>query len=597
MRKITFLILNSIYLSLTPYLFQIISPVDVSAQTSNYTLSFSTYLGSSDVEHARDIAIDAQGNMIVVGGTKSSTFPTTLADLTTSTCPLTGAEGNWDAFVTKFNSTGTLLWSLKMGGMCYDRIYAVELDSVGNIYISGRAGEGFPVTAGSFQTSFLGTNQGIYGNQNAFVAKLGPNGNKIWASYAGTGNLARDIAVDSDGDVYIPLAYSGAGAYANSLWLTNAYQATPRGGRECGVMKIRSDGSQVIWATYFGGTGNDSQEASVSVDSAENVYLTGFTDSTNLPTTSLAYDRIYNGGPTDLYVAKFSADGSQLMYSTYLGGSGEEYMNTHNLSLDANGDAYISVYTTSSNYPITVGAFQTTAGGGVDIGLSKISSTGGLSASSYLASGGDDNSDGITVGIDNNVYISGVTNSANFPVTSNAYQTVKSTGNDAFSTIINANLTALVYSTFIGGQSYDNVRGSTVDSGGNFYLVGSTDGAGWPTVNPYQSTFQGGSGTYGTGDAVVAKFTPLLPTSTPTTSIPAPSPTNTPAPTSTPTPLPPVPGDANGDRYVDGLDYVIWLNHYNSPTSNSASDGDFNSSGNVDGLDYVVWLNNYGAQL
>ena len=224
MKKIRNLFIIFLLLFLGPYLLQLTIPFSVSAQTIDYTLSSSSYLGGSGPEHARDVAIDAQGNIIIAGGTGSANFPVTLTDINTTPCPLTGSFGNWDTFVTKFSPTGSLLWSRRMGGMCYDRVYGLEVDLQGNIYIAGRSGEGFPVTTGVFQTTFRGTNAGSYGNQNTFVAKLDANGNKIWASYAGTGNMARDIAVDDLGDIYIPLGYSGSGPYADSAWFTNAYQ-------------------------------------------------------------------------------------------------------------------------------------------------------------------------------------------------------------------------------------------------------------------------------------------------------------------------------------------------------------------------------------
>ena len=182
------------------------------------------------------------------------------------------------------------------------------------------------------------------------------------------------------------------------------------------------------WATWLGGNGNDSQEASIRLDKDNNVFVLPYTLSADAPTTAGAHDRTYNSG-ADYYLAKLSPDGRQLLYGTYLGGSGDEYLNTHNLAVDLEGNAYISVSTGSTNFPTTPGAYDRTYNGGaIDWGIAKLSPTG-----------------------------------------------------------------ALLASTFIGGAANEDGRSGYLDAAGNCYLVGQSPGAGWPAANAYQAAFGGGA--------------------------------------------------------------------------------------------------------
>ena len=154
----------------------------------SYSMDFATYLGGGSFDSIRDVAVDAQGNIAAVGGTGSPDFPTTpgayCRALGTGGQSL-GDAGACDAFVAKFDRGGKLLWSTYLGGPNYDRAYGVEVDGAGNIYVCGRAGEGFPVTQGAFQTRFADTSggkRGFYGKQNGFAAKFTPDGKLLWAS-------------------------------------------------------------------------------------------------------------------------------------------------------------------------------------------------------------------------------------------------------------------------------------------------------------------------------------------------------------------------------------------------------------------------------
>jgi uncharacterized repeat protein (TIGR01451 family) len=486
------------------------NPAGPASSGKPYDLAFSTYFGGSNWEHARDVYVDSQGNVYMTGGTASPDFPVTPGSYdTTFNAGGThvGSQGYCDAFVAKFSPGGDLIWATFLGGPNYDRAYGIEVDSQGYVYVAGRAGPGFPVK-NAFQPTFQGANQGIYGDQNAFVAKLKPDGSDVvWASYVGTGYMCRDIDIDADGDVYVPLEYLGSTnpVLPPSSWFQNAYQSTVKGGSEFGVVKIKGDGPQILWATWLGGSGNEGATASIRVDDGEYVYAAFNTFSADLPQVSGVWDQSYNGG-ADYYVAKFVPDGSDLVFGTYLGGSGDEWLSTHNLALDDLGNVYVSTSTNSSDFPATRGPHGPV--GNASIGVAKLSATGSLVESVLIGGGGNDNPDGIYVDeASGNVFMAGESGSADFPVTpATAYQSAFGGNHDAIFLWLSADFAHLLYATYMGGGAYDTGRSGFLGQDGNLYVAGSVDGTGWPTMNAYQDTFAGGGGGWGAGDNVLAKF-------------------------------------------------------------------------------------------
>lgn len=475
----------------------------------SYDLGFSTYFGGSAWEHARDVAVDGEGNVYVVGGTASHDFPTT-AGAFGRTLSTGGAQafGPCDIFVVKFAPDGRLLWSTLIGGPYYDRAYGVEIDKDGLICVAGRAGPGFPVK-NAFQPQFDGVDNGSYGMQNAFVLKLLPDGSDlVWSSYVGVSTLCRDIAVDPNGDVYVPGGRWNTTRTPPAEWFAHAFQPDPPGGEEdCGVIKIKGDGSRVLWATWLGGSGKDLSAASIRVGRDGMIYVATSTFSSDFPTTAGAHDATYNGA-ADFCVACLTADGSELVYGTYLGGAGNEWISTHNLAVDEAGNAYVAIPTGSADYPDKRGAFQKDHhGGDTDWAVSKLSPTGALLASTFLGGSGNENADGICVDAEGNVLITGQTQSGDFPVTPDALQAVSQGGAEAVVVVLSADLNRLLYATYLGGDANDNGRSGFLATDG-LYVTGASDGPGWPARNAYQGLFGGGSGDYGNGDCILAKLTP-----------------------------------------------------------------------------------------
>jgi len=485
-----------------------------------YDLTFSTFFGGSAGDMIRDVEVDRHGNVYVAGTTRSPDFPATPGAYHEHLDASQGTSRwgyNSDIFVAKFGPTGTLLWSTLVGGPNSEEAYGLEVDSKGYVIVHGRGAEGSPVTSGAYQPQFKGCGGGDPGNphntgQNAYICKLAPDGSAlVWASFFGIDHLHRDLALDKNDDIYVTWGVRPEendphhwNTWMDPAWNAHAFQPKPLGKADGGVAKIASDGRRVIWATYLGGSDYDSIEASIDVDSQGYVYVGLQTRSKDIPTTPGAFDRTYNGG-VDWYIAKLSPDGSHLIYGTYIGDEGDNFLNTHNLVVDSEGNCYSSTCAHSSAFPTTAGAVQGTCGGKVDWGIVKLSPTGALLAGTLLGGSAGDNPDGIRIDPQGNLVLFGQTGSADFPISRGAYQPTKGAGNDAVVVKLSPNLDRILYSTLLGGSGDDNGRAGCVADDGSLILAGTTSGGDWPTKSAYQDKLKGPS------DALIAKLSFRLP--------------------------------------------------------------------------------------
>lgn len=505
----------------------VVLPIRLQAGDPDYRLEFSTYLGGSRWDHARDVVTDSQDNIIMVGGTAGG-FPVTSGAYDTqyndgvNKGPYAGGHSGCDAFVAKFSPDGTLLWASYLGGPNYDRAYAVEVDSHDNIILSGRAGPDFPTTAGAFQ-QYTGADieaaKGFYGIQNAFVAKLSADGkNLLWASYVGKGELCRGVDVDANDDVYVSFSTEQQVSPVEIDWFetafSNAFMPSPPGAEQsgdgrldAGVAKIKSDGSRVLWATWMGGSGRDQTNANVRVDREGCAYLTMVTDSTDLPTTVGAHSRSYFGGASDIHLSKFSADGSELLAATYLGTDGDELFETHPNGLDRDGDVFVGYTSVSTSFEATPSAYQSGIAGTHNMAVSKLSPTFQLSAQARIGGSSNDAIDGISVDAFGKVLVSGASQSTDFPVSGDAFQASLNADHDAVVAVFSNDLTRLHYATFLGGSDYDLFRGSYIDAKGCLYAAGASTSNDLPTLNATQASYGGSNDPrWGNGDAVLAVF-------------------------------------------------------------------------------------------
>ena len=346
------------------------------------SLAYSTHLSGSSNEEGRSIAVDAAGNAYVTGYTTSTDFPTANAFQPNNRGYTNG--GYKEVFVTKLDATGqTLLYSTYLGGSNDDEGHGIAVDAAGNAYITGYTySPDFPI-AHALQSS----NQGYpYNSSNAFVTKLDATGQTLlYSTYLGghsnyyyPGDRGNSIAVDAAGNAYII-----GSADSTDFPIANALQPNRRGSIDVFVTKLNATGQALLYSTYLGGT--SSQEGySIAVDTIGNAYITGYTYSTDFPTTVHAFQP-NQASSRDAFVTKLSANGQTLLYSTYLGGNSEDY--GFGIAVDTAGNAYITGLTRSTDFP-TANALQANRQGGFDNNdafVTKLDATGQtLFYSTYL---------------------------------------------------------------------------------------------------------------------------------------------------------------------------------------------------------------------
>jgi len=464
-------------------------------------LSYSTYLGGTAGDSATGIAVDSSGNAYVIGTTESDDFPT--ANPIQATCH-GPASDCFNAFVAKLNAAGSaLVYSTYLGGSSYNEGRAIAADSFGNAYVTGYTQSNDFPTVNPLQPIICGGAGCTIDAGNAFVAKLNPAGTAlVYSTYlGGTGDdHGSGIGVDASGNAYV------TGQTASTDFPTaNPLQPSLGGSYNAFVTKLNSTGSTLVYSTYLGGSKGD-EALGIAVDSASNAYVVGDAQSTDFPTAN-PLQATNHGGPLygdDAFVAKLNAGGSALVYSTYLGGSGDDL--GQGIAVDAAGNAYITGYTTSTDFP-TANPLQATNHGGPSYGydafVAKLNAGGSaLIYSTYLGGSGDDWGWGIGVDPAGNAYVTGQTDSPDFPTVEPLQAVCDNCGDysgDAFVAKINPTGGALAYSTYLGGTEGAAAVGIAVDSAGNGYVTGITGSIDFPIANALQSNY---------GSSFVAKISP-----------------------------------------------------------------------------------------
>jgi hypothetical protein len=459
-------------------------------------LLYSTYLGGTGgtggtAETTSGIAIDSNGNAYVTGSTYSTDFPTTAGAFQTTKNLGTNVT---TAFVTKFNPTGTaLVYSTYLGGTDSfgSSATGIAIDSSGNAYISGTSSStDFPTTPGALQRVRSGANDG-------FVTKLNSTGTALVYStlLGGSGSdRAAGIAIDSSGNAYL----AGSSSSPDFPITPGAFQQAEKGGTNSTsafVSKLNSTGTALLYSTFLGGSVQDIA-LEIAIDGSGSAYVTGFTFSTDFPTTPGAFQPGNNStvSSANAFVTKLNATGTALVYSTYLGGSYAD--NPSGLAIDTSGNAYVAGSAFSTDFPTTPGAFQRVKKGVVhspNAFVTKLNSTGtALLYSTYLGGSGGTSTNGdgansIAVDSAGNAFIAGYSHSPDFPTTLGAFQRGNHGGAgaaNAFLTRLNSFGTALLYGTYLGGSfsgdGGESATGIAIDSSSNVYITGNTKSTDFP---------------------------------------------------------------------------------------------------------------------
>jgi Beta-propeller repeat len=500
---------------------------------------YSTYLGGSGGDAAAAIAVDGEGNAYVAGVTSSTDFPT--VNPFQATNQSASATHSSNAFVTKLNAEGSqLVYSTYLGGSGVDTASGIAVDSVGNVYVVGSTSSTDFPTAAPFQATNHAVSPANYPT-NAFVTKLSAAGDAlVYSTYLGgsgpkgteaTYDGANAIAVDSAGNAYV------VGQTASSDFPTlNPFQATNHtGGSVIGsnafITKFNAAGSALVYSTYLGGSFSDGASA-IAVDSAGSAYVVGSAGSTDFPTVA-PFQATNNAAGAGLpaqflghfptaFLTKFNPAGSALVYSTYLGGSCQDW--AAGVAVDGDGNAYVAGATCSTDFP-TVNPLQSTNHAVVpgtnpfNAFIAKVNAAGnGLVYSTYLGGSIDDRAGAIAVDSAGNAYVAGLTFSHDFPL-AQPLQDMNNGAADvaanAFVSVLNATGSALMFSTYLGGSGsvaaakeggVDSAAALAVDSMGNLYVAGVTYSTNFPTAMAFQTTNKSTATAATSGTAFVTKI-------------------------------------------------------------------------------------------
>ena len=510
-------------------------------------LAYSTYLGGSGAESCSAItglaftpgcpaiAVDAASNAYVAGATESADFPQTTGEYQ----PALGAGAIANAFVAKFNSIGQLVFATYLGGDRTDYTAGIAVDSGFDIVVAGTTNSANFPTNGS-NAAFQATP--ISGGKHVFVSKLDPAGRTLLYSTYLSGNgvdIASGIALDPGGNAYVTGTTTSTESQTGFPSTVGAYQILSKSTNQFFFTKLNpnaSGSSSVPYSTYIGGSSPSTGTVTgggIAVDGTSNAYITGGTTFTDMPLLN-AYQAT-NEGNNDAFVVKINAagvTGNQLLYATYLGGSGDDI--GYGIAVDSGGDAYVTGSTTSTDFNVTGStstALQPTNSGDTDafvaklgipcVGTSCTTSDVPLNYFTYLGGSGIDAATAIAVDNTGGARITGLTSSADFPIVGSAVQTAYQGGSsDAFfarvdtlatcSPIKNPACVATSVTSYFGGNGTDIGTGVAVDQQGSSYITGETTSTNFPVLNPDRGNFEAPS------DDFVSKLAPVLNLTMPT---------------------------------------------------------------------------------
>ena len=461
------------------------------------SMIWSSFLGGDADDFANGIAADAAGNLIVVGSTSSSDYPTTSGAYRRT------LAGPRDVFVTKLRADGTgLLWSTYLGGSDTDEAKSLFLDANGYIYLCGRTGStDFPVTSGAFQRTHGG------GLTDGFVAKLAPNGSSLtFCTLLGGAydDYAAAIAVNHSGNPTVA-GVTGSGDFPTTPGVVRPeWTPTFFDGTEGFVAKLNSEGSGLVYSTFVGG-GSVDGISGLAIDREDQPIVVGNTKSSSFPTTAGAL-RVTLGGAKDGFVTCLNSDATAYFYSTYLGGGDLDVAIA--VGLDGSGNAYVTGYTTSNDFPTTTGALQRTFAGGGDYDgfVCKLTPDGNsfsLSYGTYLGGNAQDIPLSLAVTSDGLASLTGYTSSSDFPTTPGAFDATANGGDDAFVAAVAPDGRSLWYSSYLGSAGTDNGYSITPAGAGHVAVCGSTTESSFPTTRRAYDRTHGSPGAL---DGFVAVF-------------------------------------------------------------------------------------------
>ncbi|MBK5114466.1 MAG: SBBP repeat-containing protein [Candidatus Heimdallarchaeota archaeon] len=456
------------------------------------TLDFTMILGGNESDMGFAIAVASDGNYYVTGITESSDFPTKNAyDDTYNDHESIHPYG--DVFVAKISVNGELLWSTFLGGSIKEEGSGIALDTDGSCYITGWTdSEDFP-TKNAFDSSYGG---GQYGD--AFVAKFASNGELLWCTFLGGSETdeANGIVVSDE------VCYVTGSTASSNFPLKNAYNSTFGGGERYGdafVSKLSATG-ELLWSTFIGGSEDDYGD-DIAIASDGSCNIVGTTESNNFPMKDSFEDSLSGG--IDTFVLQFSKRGS-LRWSTYLGGDGADFAS--GIVVDSK-NCYIVGSTSSYNFP-TKDASNSSFSGWYDAYITAFSLKGLMQWSTYLGGNYWDKGIGIAKALDGGCYITGTVESEDFP-TLNTLNNTFAGVSDAFVAKFSSE-GFLLWSTYLGGKSFDIGRGIATSNSDSCYVIGETSSSDFPITYTSNSSYIGNGDVFITSFGGLAIITPTV---------------------------------------------------------------------------------------
>lgn len=440
---------------------------------TSLNLTYASFLGGEGQDRAESAALDSSGNILVTGSTTSDNFP-----VTTSQFPFTRNRGA-DGFISKLSQDGsTLLFSARFGGSGDDTPTALVVDALDEIYIAGTTGSSnFYSTPGAYDVSFGGLTDG-------FLMKLNSSADSvIYSSYLGSSGWEEIFGLAVHGGVAHVVGRTSSTDFPTTA---GAIDTTYQGGINDGFLtKFNTDGNGLLYSSFIGGSMDD-RVIAVAADSSA-TYLTGYTVSSDFPTTAGAFDETYNAN-RDIFVMRLTNSGA-LLRSTFLGGNAIEQGQA--IMLSGSGPI-IAGWTRSANFP-TQNAWDSSYNGGSDGVLAKLDANlATLSFSTYLGGSGTDVPTALAEGLNGSIWVAGDNQAGSFPTTPGAYQTVNLGSYDAFAMQFSSTGTTLQYATLLGSSGNDNCRQILAKSDGSIVLAGATGSEDYPiTTGAYTTSSRG----------------------------------------------------------------------------------------------------------
>lgn len=451
---------------------------------------FSTYFGNNQFDEIKSVCVDSNKNSYVIGNTYSTNLPVTPGLINDT------ASGNYDIYIAKFDSCGTLIWSTYFGDLGYESAEKMELSNDGNVVFCGYTNSvNTPTTPGCFQSS----NNGGY---DCFITKINPNGTIIWSTLFGKsgGDFAFDLKIDALDNIII----GGTSTSTNLYTTLSSFQPNHRGNTDAFVARFSKNGL-LKWCTYYGGNGSEDIHA-LTVDLNCNIIGVGESFSSNLHISTGAFQST-NDGSSDTYIIKLDSNCVRV-FSTYIGGSGSD--DAWGLVCDSLSNIYVAGHTTSFDFDTTALAYQTISNGGSDCYITKWSPTGTLMTSTLFGGLQNDNSCRLILFSSNQLLLLSETESQNLPVFPSSQQSLLSGSYDMYLVSLDANNLSPTWATYFGGSSSEDATDLKIIDKSHIIFCGSSNSTNYPiTPSSFQPTHNSGA------DGVITKL--FIPNSNSTT--------------------------------------------------------------------------------